>query len=377
VPQAPTATTRTVLTNARVFDGQRLGDPTTVSVDSGLLSFAPGGGTEIDCDGGTLLPGLIDAHVHLHDAANLEQFASFGVTTALDMASWPPSFVDSLRRRTGLTDIRSPGGSATAPGSTHSKIPDFPIEGILSGPDAAEAFVERRIAEGSDYIKVIADIPGPDQETLNALVLAAHDRAKMVIVHAASHATYVMGVNAGGDILTHVPLDRTLDPEVISRMAEHGQVSVPTLCMMEAIAHRLIAAGIASEPGAGPSTGPAFANCLDSVGALHAAGVPVLAGTDANSAPFAPAAIAHGASLHHELELLVDAGLTPLESLLGATALTAEHFGLDDRGRIRSGFRADLVLVAGDPLRDVRSTRNVQRVWCGGVEYPQNDRFTT
>jgi imidazolonepropionase-like amidohydrolase len=147
-------------------------------------------------------------------------------------------------------------------------------------------------------------------------------------------------------------------------------VSVPTLCMMEGIINKLIAAGIASKPGADVAKGPAYANASDSVSALYARGVPVLAGTDANAAPFAPAAIAHGESLHHELELLVNAGVSSVDALLAATGLAAKHFGLNDRGRIAPGLRADLVLIGGDPISEITMSRNVERVWCGGHEYP-------
>jgi imidazolonepropionase-like amidohydrolase len=152
-------------------------------------------------------------------------------------------------------------------------------------------------------------------------------------------------------------------------MVENGQVSVPTLSMMEGIVTKLILAGIATEPGAGVSKGPAYANARDSVSELYANGVPVLAGTDANAAPFAPAAISHGESLHHELELLVGAGVSAVDALLAATALPAKHFGLADRGHIAPGLRADLVLIGGDPLREITMTRNIERVWCGGVEF--------
>jgi imidazolonepropionase-like amidohydrolase len=364
---------RTAVANVRVFDGDRIGDPTTVVIDGGAL--APGDEADVEIDGacGILLPGLIDAHVHLHELANLEQLASFGVTTALDMASWPPSFVDSLRGRPGVTDIRSAGGSATAPGSVHSGIPDFPPEGILAGPEAAAPFVARRVAEGSDYIKVIADIPGPDAATLAALVSEAHAHGKLIVAHAAKHDAYAMAVAAGCDVLTHVPLDRPLDAHLASQMVEQRQVAVPTLTMMEGIVARLIAAGIASVPGSGAAQGPAYANARDSVGVLYASGVPVLAGTDSNAAPFAPAAVAHGESLHRELELLVAAGASTLDALRAATALPATHFGLDDRGHVAPGLRADLVLLRADPLQDITNTRTLAKVWCAGAEHRTTD----
>jgi imidazolonepropionase-like amidohydrolase len=101
---------------------------------------------------------------------------------------------------------------------------------------------------------------------------------------------------------------------------------------------------------------------------LHAAGVPILAGTDANATPGVPYQPAFGASLHDELALLVDAGLTTAAALRAATCLPAKHFGLSDRGAVEPGLRADLVLVDGDPLADISATRAVRRVWLAGIE---------
>lgn len=95
---------------------------------------------------------------------------------------------------------------------------------------------------------------------------------------------------------------------------------------------------------------------------LRRAGVPLLAGTDAN--PYNPA---HGDGLHRELELLTRAGLTPPQALTACTETTARHFGLSDRGRIAPGLRADLVLVEGDPTRDIAATREIVAVWRRGV----------
>jgi imidazolonepropionase-like amidohydrolase len=101
-----------------------------------------------------------------------------------------------------------------------------------------------------------------------------------------------------------------------------------------------------------------FVHAQAAVAALHRAGVTILAGTDA-PAP----GLAHGVSLHHELELLVLSGLTPLEALAAATSRTARAFGFHDRGRIATGMRADLLLVNGDPTADIRATRDIAGVW--------------
>jgi imidazolonepropionase-like amidohydrolase len=98
-----------------------------------------------------------------------------------------------------------------------------------------------------------------------------------------------------------------------------------------------------------------------SIRVLEDARVPILAGTDSPVG-----GMVFGASLHGELELLVRAGLSPKQALAGATALTAKHFGLSDRGRIAPGARADLVLVRGNPLTDIKATRRITAIWKAG-----------
>lgn len=95
---------------------------------------------------------------------------------------------------------------------------------------------------------------------------------------------------------------------------------------------------------------------------LIQAHVPILAGTDA---PLP--GTTYGASLHSELELLVREGLTPSQALAAATSLPAQSFRLNDRGRIRPGVRADLLLVEGDPTKNILATRNIVTVWKRGV----------
>ena len=103
-------------------------------------------------------------------------------------------------------------------------------------------------------------------------------------------------------------------------------------------------------------------------------GLPILAGTDASATPGSPARVPHGASLHRELELLVEAGLPAADVLRAATAGPARYFGLAGRGAIEPGLRADLVLVDGDPLSDIRATRSIRRVWCDGIEVQPRTR---
>ena len=112
----------------------------------------------------------------------------------------------------------------------------------------------------------------------------------------------------------------------------------------------------------GPPSPPSCKATREGMSDLIRAKVPILAGTDA-PVP----GTTYGASLHGELALLVRSGLSPVQALAAATSVPAQVFGLKDRGRIRSGMRADLVLVEGDPTRDIRATRKIVAVWKRGI----------
>jgi imidazolonepropionase-like amidohydrolase len=374
------STRKTVINNVRVFNGTGLTDPQTIVIHGALIGDLPDNPDEtIDGNAGVLLPGFIDAHVHLHHTGHLQQLAQYGVTTALDMATWPAEKMNSLRNKPGLPDIQSAGLPVTAPGSIHSHMLPLPDEALLSGPDAAEDFVRARIQEGSDYIKLIADVPGPNQDVLNAVTAAAHKMGKKVVAHASACVPFQMALDAHADIVTHAPRDECLSPELVQRMVEQKTVAVPTLAMMEATSQRppltavlrlmlqpaLFRAIIRAKSRGKPEK---YENARDSVAAMFKAGVPVLAGTDCHDEPKSFFDVRHGDSMHHEMELLAGAGLSNVDVLRAATVLPAVHFGLDDRGVVEKGKRADLVLLRDDPTVDIRATRSVWRVWCGGVE---------
>ncbi|MFJ5775196.1 amidohydrolase family protein [Streptomyces sp. NPDC093094] len=344
-----------VLNNVRVFDGTRLTSPTSIAFARGaVVTGTPSGAETLDCGGATLLPGLFDTHVHLLAPDDLDALAAHGVTTALDMACWPHQRVDSFRGR--VPDIRSAGVPAIGPGGNHARMPGMPSEAVLTDAGQAAPFVARRVAEGADYIKVVIEGDLLGQDVIDAVVREAAALGRPSVAHASSVDAYRRAVRAGADIITHVPRDGVPDEDTLAEMVRRRQVAVPTLAMMEASSVIF------------PAPEQAYAHSRDTVAALHAAGVPVLAGTDAFSGPGPiPDPVRQGSGLHRELELLVDAGLTEADALRSATVLAARHFGLPDRGVLMPGLRADAVLVDGDPLTDIRATRKVRRVWSAGV----------
>ncbi|HEY5016512.1 MAG TPA: amidohydrolase family protein [Streptosporangiaceae bacterium] len=365
------------ITDVRLVDGAGLSPECTVLIDNGVISAiipaasavttAPGA-VVVQGRGGTLLPGLIDAHVHLLGLPDLERATQWGVTTMLDMGTPAMALTDSLRHRPGLADIRGSGNSASAPGGIQTTRMGMPAASAVTGPGDAPRFVADRVAEGADYVKVIVEDPAImgaaalDVATIGALVDAAHQAGLKVIAHATTAAAVRLATTGGADVVTHAPLDAPLGDEVTAALVASNTVVVPTLTMMRAVA-AAASRGQLPTHGAGVS----FDHARATVSAWHRAGLAILAGTDSNMAPRSPAQVPHGESLHEELALLVDAGQTPADALLAATAAPAAVFGLTDRGVIEPGYRADLLLIDGDPVRDIRATRNIRGVWLAGL----------
>ena len=390
--------TRTfVIRNARVFDGERLLSSSDVSVEKGLikvvgknLKVAPGT-KEIDASGDTLLPGLFDSHTHTWGNA-LEQALIFGVTTELDMFS-DYKFDAEVRKREAAgqnlhaADLRSAGTLVTV-AKGHGTEYGLSIP-TLASPADAQSFVDARLAEGSDYIKIIYEdgsaigrsIPTLTKDEVAAVISAAHNRKKLAVVHITTQLFARNAIEANADGLVHIFEDVPPAPDFAALVKQHRAFVIPTLTVDESSTGVASGESLVADERLSPyidaptaanlkQTFPRraeskenFANALAAVRALHASGVPILAGTDAPNP-----GTAHGVSIHRELELLVEAGLTPTEALLSATSVPARVFGLNDRGRIAPGLRADLLLVKGDPTIDITVTRNILVVWKTGAE---------
>ena len=397
-PQQNAVDGSVLIRNVRVFDGERVIPKTSVLVTNGKIArvsptiSAPASTPVVDGTGKTLLPGLIDSHTHTWGTA-LRDDAALGVTTVLDMFT-DPSTAASFRKLDGTAegretaDFRSAGVLVTAP-KGHGTEYGMAIPTITS-PGEAQAFVDARIAEGSDYIKIVYDdghtygikFATIDKPTMKAVVDAAHARKKMAVVHIGDLAGARDAIQVGANGLVHLFVDSMPDAGFAKLVAGRKAFVIPTLSVLESISWGDGGKLIAKDPKLAPYIPAANVQTLqqtfpkragspprelrfafETVRQLRAAGVPILAGTDAPNP-----GTAHGASMHRELELLVKAGLTPIEALRAATSVPARTFLLEDRGRIAPGLRADLVLVNGDPTNDILATRNIAAVWKRGME---------
>ncbi|HYR30212.1 MAG TPA: amidohydrolase family protein [Thermoanaerobaculia bacterium] len=367
----------TLIRNVRVFDGTKMLAPRDVLVQDGKIAgigkLTVSGATVVDGTGKTLLPGLIDSHTHTWGDA-LRTALAFGVTTELDMFT-TVDFLKQTRAEQvagtadGRADLFSAGTLVTAPGG-HGTEYGMTIPTITK-PEEAQAFVDARLAEGSDYIKIVVDDGKPyglkfntlDEPTLKAVVDAAHARKKLAVVHVGSLADARMAIRAGADGLVHSFVDQQPDAAFGADTAKRKMFVVPTLTVSLSVTgtgsgalteDKRIAPYLTTQDTTQlkdaftPRTKLDYTVAENVVRQLRAAKVPILAGTDAGNP-----GTAHGSALHRELELLVKAGLTPSEALAAATSAPAKAFRLADRGEIAIGKRADFVhlrLEEGIPI---------------------------
>lgn len=380
--------------DVRLFDGVQTSEHRTLLVENGKIVRVGSNSMRLEAAtatingaGMTLLPGLIDSHVHIGTPVRdaLHDALTFGVTTELDM------FTDSDRLKQmkaiaaedppDVADVRSAGVGATVPGGHPTQMggPEFPT---ISSPDQAQAFVDARIAEGSDYIKIIhggaGSLPDTPVELMKALIDAAHKRGKLAVVHAQSQKAAREAVEAGADGLMHVIMGKEAAEDFGRFIAHHHVFVVPTLVTTYWACGKSTGPEVAKdaqiEPYLSSQQKKMLAVPSDESGCAVASdqamqqlieeNATILAGTDA-PVP----GTAYGASLHEELALYVHLGMAAERALAVATSVPARVFGLKDRGMIKPGMRADLLLVQGDPTTDIAATKNIVAIWKRGVRF--------
>ncbi|KAI1259715.1 hypothetical protein F5Y18DRAFT_408573 [Xylariaceae sp. FL1019] len=287
----------------------------------------------------------------------MQDLSRYGVTTTLSMACFAPQLCTSLLNHTGLVDVISGSLPAAAPNSTHGNLVtavDGNSNRLIHNSSTAAQWLEDALAWGPAFVKIIAETPGLSQETINILTKNSHQKHKRVACHAADYTSYVQAATAGVDNVQHSPLDSPITLALAKGMACNRRAATPTLTIMKAISEKR------------PSN---YSAAEESVRRLKQAGVSILAGTDANLQPGLIASVPFGSSIHDELGLLVTAGLNAGETLRAATSVPTQHWGLYDRGTIAPGKRADLLLISGNPLEDIRNTQNIRKVWLAGVQF--------
>lgn len=336
--------TDTTTISCAVFDGKELWEDSTVVLKDGVITEETSLKKSQNNSDYFLMPGLIDAHVHLTKPYQMELLVENGVTTACDVSA-----SEELQNSYEGLNVWS---SRTS---------------IWLSVEDVNDFVQNTIAQGGKYIKVVADLPQimggdtMDKSVLEEIVRCAHENNLKVAVHAISVDGVQMAVDAGVDLLIHIPIGETFPRGLAEQIAEKEIAVMPTLAMMQAFANSPLYGYKKAD----------YEDAKEAVDLLHSLEVPILVATDSSDTFFVPQ-LKHGETLHKEMELLVEAGLTSLEVLQGATTKTAEAFGINEAGVITAGMKATMVLVKGRPDQEITDSTKIVQIWVDGKPILEN-----
>jgi imidazolonepropionase-like amidohydrolase len=362
----------------------------------------PHGATKIDARGKTILPGLWDMHAHFEQVEWGPIYLAAGATTVRDVGN-EFEFITAVRD--AIKNGRGLGPQMLLAGVVDGSGPLALGVERVDTPEEAKMWVDRYHDAGFQQMKIYSSVK---LEELKDVTAEAHRLGMTVTGHIPEGLNAYQGVDAGMDQINHVdyvaaimrpPLPENAtrtdrlkagagidvnSPEAkkaIAFLVEHGTVIDPTLAIMESFTATSAKPFSSFEPGVGkvapelaeqlsmssPPT-PAselidkvFDKEVEIVGALHRAGIPIVAGTD-QTVP--------GHSLHREIELYVQAGFTPMEAIQAATIVPARVMGIDkETGTIETGKRADIIILTANPIESIRNIRTVEFVITNGTMY--------
>ena len=363
-----------VLTNANVIDGSSespsLGR--AVVVDDGRIvsivaaDAAPSGGVVHDLKGKYLLPGLVDAHVHIGSTSQARRALRTGITTVRSMGTGNYADV-GLRELAAKGIIESP--EILAAGyhvRTHPAeslfINDPSLSDLWSGVHGADAYrrvTAANLERGVDWIKITsterAGLPNTDPrkqtmtvDEITAVVDEATNRGVPVACHAHGDEGGRAAVLGGVHSIEH---GTYLSEETLTLMKERGTFLVPTVAVVEDLMNP---GGDYDDPVLQVRGRHMLPRVMEAVRTAHRLGVKIVAATDTGFRPDSTL------TLQHEIEALTKCGLSPMEAIQAATSVAAELLEIDDRtGTIRQGYEADLIVVDQNPLENILSLQDV------------------
>ena len=393
-----------------MFDGERFthGD-VTVMVDGGRivgiehgLPAVPDGWRVLDNPDGTVLPGLIDTHVHLvadSRVGALDRVAGYtdeeldavitdglrrqlaaGVTTVRDLGDRRFKVVDRRdRQRSGRVGEPEPTILASGPPLTSIGGHCHYMGGEVSGVDAIASAIDERVERGVDIVKVMAsggmgtlgtDVMGTQfsTEQMRQLVDRAHAAGLPVTAHAHSLPAVEQAIQVGVDGMEHcscltptglVATDQVLNGLVARGIFVGGALGAPPPEVAENAPPQVRA--MMQQRGITPESVRSM--LLEFRGRMHRAGVRFVTGADSGIGP----QMAHGL-MHRSVSFFVEAGAPVAEALAAATAVSAEACGVGRRkGLLRKGYDADIIVVNGDLEADANALADVRTVVLGGT----------
>ncbi len=356
-----------VIEDVKLFDGNKVVEHATIYIKDGLIASIDSVKTSLNCKynyringhNKTLIPGLINAHVHIQSREDLTKSANAGILTVMELLRLQE---DSIPVYKILSD------SANFPyfytSGIGADMPDAVIKRFIQklNPYApttikdVDTFISDRVNKKVDFIKILQDsrLPQKFSDSLfDKLISETHKNNLLAIVHSETLRDARYEFNHGADIIAHGWIDSLITDDELSKWKERPFYVIPTLLVHLSVKKQL-----------NPKSYTLTAEQISGeIGRLHKAGITLLAGLDSPNDN-----LNFTTDFYKELALYVRAGLSPLEALKTATVNPAKAYKLKDKGEIKVGTSADLVLVNGDLLSDINKLNNVASVWKKGIK---------
>lgn len=357
----------TVIKSVDLFDGEKVHQGVHLIIDDSLIvdittKDKPLRRAEkvIDGTGKTILPPLLNAHVHVRDPQNLQEAQQEGIFGLLDMFSTfrRATYLRTYRDSIGFARLYSSNEGATVAGGhgTQFRVQIPTLSDDLSG----DQFVENRLQEGADYIKLtqehsMAKLSLPQ---IQSIVETAHRYEKKVLGHISSLSDGLHLAQQGVDGLAHMWYRKgsvAQEPD-LSILKENKTFIIPTLSVIQQLTIR-------AKDTETDSLYLPFEKVLLETGKAHRAGVMLLAGTDAPNF-----GLNYHTALFEEVILLHQAGLSTVEALKACSTNIYQAFHLDEFSPLQAGSPASFLLIDGRPLDRLEDLRNAKRIWQKGQE---------
>lgn len=366
-----------VLTHANVIDGASESpamDRAVVVRDGRIVAIvasdaAPAAGIVHDLKGKYLLPGLIDAHVHIGSTSQARKALRTGITTVRSMGTshWADVGLRELaeKRIIESPEILAAGYHVRTHPSETLFLDDPSLSDLWSGvhgPEAYRRVTAANLERGVDWIKITsterAGLPDTDPrkqtmtvEEVAAVVDEATSRGVPVACHAHGDEGGRAAVLGGVRSIEH---GTYLSEETLTLMKERGTFLVPTVAVVQDL---MLPGGDYDDPVLQVRGRHMLPRVMETVATARRLGVEVVAATDTGFRPHSTL------TLQHEIEALTKCGLSPMEAIHAATSVAAELLGIADRtGVIQQGYEADLIVVDQNPLDNILSLQDVLMV---------------
>lgn len=352
-----------LIKDVKLFDGLQVARKVDVLIVDGIITqimdrnLVTSAAVVIDGSGKTIIPPLVNSHVHVHQPAQLKESQAHGIGAMLDLYSTSETARQLLMYKDSLSyaDYYTSGPGATAPSGHGTQFGlDVPT---VSSTASARVFVKDRIAEGAAYIKVIRDplLPTLDFETTSIITEEAHENGLSVIGHISrlDDALQLSTDRVNG--LAHIWIDRTINEEELEQLSHNRTFVIPTLLVTQKLLQYGQSKGWSNHY-------LSFREVQHEVRKLHSGGVLILEGTDAPNL-----SINHHTDLIEELKLLKAAGLSDLDALKTATVNPAIAFSFLEKQVIKEGNQANFLLIAGDPTTKIGALSDIEGIWKNGI----------